>query len=94
MKVYTKPQSTDILGGGGSKVFKHAGNKWLKKNIVELLESYNSTDSQERCYIIRNIIGKNDQQWYDAVDSTMPTSKFAVLFVMLLSPTRSNVLRP
>ena len=43
------------------------------------MESYKNTDSQERCYIIRNIIetvreaggrflkfDKNDQQWYDA----------------------------
>ena len=79
MKAYTEPQSTDLLGGAGSKVFNHVGNKWLRKTIVRLLESYKSTDSQEICYIIRIIIetireaggrflkfDKDAQQWYDA----------------------------
>ena len=55
MKAYTKPQPTDVLGGAGSKVFNHVGNKWLRKTIVKLLEIYNSMDSQEKCCIIRNI---------------------------------------
>jgi hypothetical protein len=50
-----KPKSTSVLGGGGSNVFKQAGNKWLRKTIVKLLEIYNSMDSQEKCCIIRNI---------------------------------------
>jgi hypothetical protein len=79
MKAYTKPQPTDVLGGAGSKVFNHVGNKWLRKTIVRLLKSYKSTDSQEICYIIRIIIetireaggrflkfDKDAQQWYDA----------------------------
>jgi len=81
MKAYTEPQSIDVLGGRGSKAFHHTGNRWLRKTIVELLESYKKSKKggREKSSIVRNIIeiireegrrflkfDKDAQQWYDA----------------------------